>query len=188
MSKTIFDYFTDRIEYPDDVAENPLPVGTLWEYVSHIILNGFINYVKPVKWYVLDRYEEEGDTISSIPVQDKGAPGWKKWSGTKKELISVLNSGEKEAYHFNLGNFSDDVLLLAESEQRNKDKFSNRYFFFWFDCDVSDCFIGQFETADSKEQVIKSFDNTLEYLKGIDTITGYTEMKNGILKGWISFR
>jgi len=35
------------------------------------------------------------------------------------------------------------------------------YYYFWFDCDVSDCVIGRFKTNNSKDQVIKDFDDSI---------------------------
>ena len=83
--KTIMDYFDDEVEYPNDVALNPLPMNTFWSYISSTFLNGFINYVEPLKVYVLDRYEDDKtDEVLNLPKQ----------------------------YHTELSQFGDDIILL----------------------------------------------------------------------------
>ena len=55
-NKTIWDYFDDKYDYPRQIAHDMLPYGTVWNYVSSTILNGFINYVKPIGIFLIDRY------------------------------------------------------------------------------------------------------------------------------------
>lgn len=184
--KDFWSYFEDHIDYPKNIAENPLPLNTLWQYVDSDILKGFINHVQPVSWYVLDRYND-GQPMSGIRLE-RERRNWEDWTGTKKELIEVLNSGERQCFHINLGYFNDDVIILAETNKLMKDEYPNRYFFFWFDCDVSDCCIGQFETTDSKEEIIQNLEFTLEKLSKDGDVTGFTKMKNKVLQGWIQFR
>lgn len=57
MRKTIFDYFIDVVDYPTEIVHNPIPYGTMWNYISSTFLNGVINYVKPISCYVIDRYK-----------------------------------------------------------------------------------------------------------------------------------
>lgn len=85
--KTIMDYFEDTIDYPNDIALNPIPMNTLWSYVSSTFLNGFINYVTPLKIFVLDRYEPD-----------------------KTEEIKNL----KKQAHTKLGQFGDDIIILSK--------------------------------------------------------------------------
>jgi len=69
--KTIWDYFEDQIEYPRDVVSNPLPYGEVWTYISSTFLNGFINYVKPIKIFLIDRYTPDNEDITDRNVQVK---------------------------------------------------------------------------------------------------------------------
>ena len=162
--KTIMSYFDETVEYPQDIALNPIPMNTLWCYVSSTFLNGFINHVTPLKVFVLDRYEPD-----------------------KTEKIKKL----KRQIHTKLSQFGDDIIILSEIGE-------NTYMFFWFDMDVSDCYIGRFETTDSKDEVIDSLTNWLnkqkeenegeEFYEGIDNgIWDYHELPLSFLEGWISF-
>ncbi len=198
--KTIWDYFEDNIDYPSEVAHKPLPYGTVWCYISSTFLNGIINYVKPISCFVLDRYTADDENIGdgNFTVCNKGEFGkWHKWAGTKKELITAITSGEKEMYHTDMNCFGDDIALLAEIETNEEDG-KGRYMFFWFDCDVSDCCIGKFETTDTKEDVIQSMKNWLDETKeenkgkiveeGYDNgIVNYSELPISFLKGWLKF-
>jgi hypothetical protein len=162
--KTIMNYFEDVIEYPDDIALEPIPMNILWSYISSTFLNGFINYVKPLKIYVLDRYSPD-----------------------KTDEINNL----KSQVHTDLGQFGDDIIMLCEIEP-------NKYMFFWFDMDVSDCSIGRFETSDSKNIVFESLKNWLDEQKKENEgkvfqeqydngILNYHELPVSFIEGWVSF-
>lgn len=196
--KNIWDYFDDNIDYPNEVAHNPLPYGTVWCYISSTFLNGFINYVKPIKVYQLDRYECE-DEPKEVDYRDKGDYGanWKKFTGTKSELRKLVLDEKIQFAHTKLHLFGDDIALLAEIENNEEDG-KGRYMFFWFDCDVSDCCIGKFETTDTKEEVIQSMVNWLEETKEENKgkivepnydngIVNYTELPISFLEGWLNF-
>lgn len=66
----VMKYFPDNIDYPNVLGGEILPDGTLWSYVSSTFLNGFINYIQPVKCYLMNRYRdwdevrEDGDLKS----------------------------------------------------------------------------------------------------------------------------
>jgi hypothetical protein len=197
--KTIWDYFEDNYEYPKEIAHNPIPYGVVWTYVSSTFLNGFINYVKPIKCYLADRYTSDDENISdrNIDYQNNGERDWFKFNGTKKELKEKIVSGKFEMYHTKLDCFGDDILILSEIETEENETI-NRYMFFWYDMDCSDCSIGKFETTDTKEQVIESMVNFLEKCKyenkdsvikdGLDNgIINYTELPLSFLRGWVSF-
>lgn len=172
-NKTIWDYFEDNIEYPSEVVHNPLPYGTVWSYISSTFLNGFVNYVKPISCFVLDRYTADDEEIGdrNLTVCNKGEFGkWHKWNGTKRELITAICSGDKEMCHTDMSCFGDDITILAEVETDIEDG-KGRYMFFWFDNDVSDCSIGKFKTDDSKEQVVQSMKNWLDAFTSFFHIT-----------------
>ena len=151
-------YFEDEVDYPKNVAVDILPLGTLWCYISSDFLNGFINYVKPVKGYLINHYQtldeplDKGEGRVSIQNQDPETSGSQRWitayAKTKLEKYQLLTK-EENACHPKFHEFRDDVLLLAKAE--------NIWFFFWFDMDCSDCFIGRFKTNEPDETVIKKF-------------------------------
>jgi len=195
--KTIWDYFEDNIEYPSEVAHNPIPYGTIWTYVSSTFLNGFINYVNPIGCYLIDRYTPDNENISDrcISYQKKDDNKWLKFDGTKGELKDKILSGEFKMYHTKLDCFGDDIVILSEIETENE--VTGKYMFFWFDMDCSDCSIGKFETTDTKEQVIESVINWLEKDKSENInktvekysdsgIVNYTKLPLSFLKGWIT--
>lgn len=160
-------YFSDGYEYlPPYKTTEPFKNGTYYNYVSNTLLNGVINYVKLIKVYLMDRYTE--DLL-------------KRYSAIRR-----FNTGPE--FHTNLGAFGDDIILLAYEEE------SGFYWFFWFDCDCSDCSIGRFTTEDSKEEVIESFTQwVLERQKNFCNY--YHKEREGMavelncenIKGWVSF-
>lgn len=196
-NKTIWDYFNDNIEYPKEVAFNPIPYNTVWTYISVTFLNGFINYVKPFKCYLIDRYTPNSENINDVKYQIEGGYEWLTFNGTKGELKDKILKEEIKLYHTKLSCFSDDIIILSEIEHNEKDGL-NRFMFFWFDMDVSDCSIGRIETKDTKEEVIQSVVNWLEQNKeenkgklveeGFDNgLMNYTELPLSFLKGWLKF-
>ena len=184
--KTIWNYFDENIDYPKEVAHDPIPYGTVWCYISSTFLNGFINYVEPIKCYLIDRYTSDNKKVDD--------------NHTKGELKEKILSGENETFHTKLNCFRDDIIILAEIETNNYDSNNklNKFMFFYFDEDVSDCCIGRFETNDSKEEVIQSIINWLEREKLNNNgriinentesgIINYTELPPSFLQGWIKF-
>ena len=199
-NKKIWDYFTDDVEFPKEIVHNPIPYGTSWTFVSSTFLNGFINYVKPISCFVLDRYTAPNKDITdrNVGVFPKGKYlEWEKWSGTKRDLINAIISGEKEMYHTDLNCFGDDIIVLAEIETEYEDNIG-RYIFFWFDCDVSDCSIGRFETTDCKAEVMQSVVNWLDEQKEENKnsvfnenydngVWNYNELPLSFINGWVKF-
>jgi hypothetical protein len=167
--KTIMDYFNDEVEYPNDVALNPLPMNTFWSYISSTFLDGFINYVEPLKIYVLDRYADD-------------------------KTDAVLNLSKQ--CHTKLSQFGDDIILLGKIE--NNEDSLNKFMLFWFDMDVSDCCIGRFETTDNNETVFEALVNWLEEKKAENKgkvfhesydngVLGFHELPKSFIEGWVSF-
>lgn len=196
--KTIWDYFEDNIEYPKEIAHNPIPYGAVWTYASSSFLDGFINYVRPISCHLIDRYTPDDENIGgrNISYRNKNEMKWLKFDGTKKELKNKVISGEIQMCHTQLSCFGDDIIILSEIETENNE--SGKYMFFWFDMDCSDCSIGKFETTDTKEQVIQSVVNWLEGCKlqnenkaveeYLDNgIVNYTELPLSFLRGWLRF-
>ena len=189
--KMITDYFNDEVDYPQGVFENPLPMNELWCYISSTFVNGFVNYGKPIGAWVGHRYNSPETTVKAH-VCDAGKTNWHDIEVSKKELINLLNSGTKTMYHFKLHSFEDDIFLLLKSEYQD-----DVYLYIWYDCDVSDCCIGKFQTSDSEEDIKQSVVNWLmkesqdkqglfeeNYDNGIQM---YDELYPSILKGWLKF-
>lgn len=182
--KTIWDYFDDTIDYPKEVIHNPIPYGTVWNYIASTYLNGIVNYAKPLKLFVVDRYTARTAKIGGSNV-------------TKQKLMDSFITGNIHRGDWRLSAFEDDIILLGKVETDTLDDVG-RYVFFYFDRDVSDCSVGKFETSDSEEEVMQSLytwlDSCVEAKKYV-TISGdmdngiinYTELPLSFLVGWISF-
>jgi len=155
--KRIFDYFTESVDYPDNICIDILPWDVCWCYVSSTFLNGFINYGVPAAFIVLDRYNKDN----------------------KKAIDKMLN---ENFVHSDLHEIGDDVMILLEIGR-------GKWMFFWYDCDVSDCCIGRFQSDDSFNDIASSI---ILFLNGCvedskSDITGYTVIPKENLRGWISF-
>lgn len=200
MNKKIWDYFHNTVEYPKNLVHYPIPYGTLLCYVSSTYLNGFINYVRPISIFILDRYTSKDEDITDRKIRLYDTGKYQKYynfKGTKCQLIDKVVKEKVKLSHTDLNCFGDDIIILAEVEHDEGDDIG-RYIFFWFDCDVSDCTIGKFETIDTIEQVQESVLNWLNYNKetnknfkfqcDIDNgILDYTELPISFLNGWIKF-
>lgn len=184
MKNFIEKYFTDHIQYPSMVAENILPMNEHWAYISTTFLNGFINYVKPIKAFVLTRYTAwESNLEHEVSLRDPVSGNWEKHAGTKDEIYRLFIQPGRNS-HTNLHSLEDDVLILAKT-----DGDSPCYFFFWFDCDVSDGCIGRFQTSAPEEEVVADF---VEYALSMKDM-GYEdsgesrEIPLHSIEGWVSF-
>lgn len=174
-----FDYFDKQIEYPKNVAENPLPVGVCYDYIGSSFLDGFINLTRKgfLYCFVLNRYTREDYKLESFN------------NKTKVEVINDINSGAEEFYHTKFNKLEDDVLILSRINE-------NMYMFFWYDMDCSDCMVGRFETYDSPEVIkaslmqhlIKEYRDHKEHEEHHEDENGFHELDvNKFLKGWVSF-
>jgi len=179
-------YFRHTEEFPK-IGMDILPMGTDYVYVSCTFLNGFINYVKPLKAFVLGRYhgwDEELDSPNEIHIQDP--PGSRQWVKpslkTKDEFFKALTVPGAVAHSKLDTDFQDDVLILAKSEENHKGEWC--YFYFWYDRDSSDCCIGRFQTTDDEEVVVSKFYN---YCNDPETSEyGSREIPLHYFQGWIS--
>lgn len=160
-------YFNDEYHYISPYRlEQPFKDGDFYNYVSHTVLDGVINYVTPIKIFLLDRYTTDLEK--------------------RQQLLNKFHN-EPET-HTSFSMLEDDVLILAHEDD------SNYYWFFWSDCDCSDCEIGRFKTTDSREEVIESF---TEWVKGrqINYCSKYHPEREGKVeevdcskvRGWVSF-
>ena len=195
MTKHIFDYFADSVDYPNNIAEDPIPYGVCWNYISNTFLNGFINYVKPIAIYAIDRYTPDDEEITVDEHDDK--MNWKKTVATKKEIRDRIINGTIQNFHTDLHILKDDLIVLAKlndstafarEDLRCINLSANKYMFFWFDCDVSDCIIGRFFTDDSSEEVIASVEAFMEDGKKNDNgIVNYHRLPLEFFTGWLKF-
>jgi len=186
--KNILNYFPENVEYPEDIAERPLPFGTLYSYVSSTFLNGFINYVDILKAYVAERYHKWDEPLQDgykISITDP--PGSFNWVSkicyTKNELFGNITI-PRSNFHSDFVDFQDDVIILAQAQ--NKLENSQCFYLFWYDRDCSDCLIGRFVSGDSKEDIIKAFDY---YIKEDPAVVEYTgesrEIPLHYFNGWL---
>lgn len=191
-------YFTDDIDYPSVFEGEILPPGVMWSYISSTFLNGFANYAKPVKAYLMDRYTPwnsverfDENRVDPVRINDEWV---KRKFTTKKDLYDFAVTNPNAFFHTRIGMFQDDIMLLSKCEHA-----PGKYIFFWFNCDVSDCCIGVFQTEDSEEEVIAEFDRyALE--RGSDLQKRYNnkltmeeaktpigELPVRVFAGWIRF-
>lgn len=95
-------------------------------------------------------------------------------AATQPDAIARVNFSE---------HFKQDVVLLSKAEND-----PTLYVYFWFDRDTSDSCIGRFRSADSKEDIIKAFD---EHCAELGVLTN-TQMRHReiplhyLCSGWIS--
>lgn len=92
MTKDFNSYFIHTEEYPTEPAINILPMNVCWEYMSVTFLNAFINYVRPMKAYLIDRYSDDEEKRTQL----------------YSKFVNKTN------FHTDLSKLGDDVLLLAK--------------------------------------------------------------------------
>jgi hypothetical protein len=186
-------YFTNTIDYPNNITDNLLPYNEMWGYVSSTFLNGFINYVDVIQCHVLDKYVDEEnyeyyeDNICECSYRESNSASqeWKKFKGPKSELLKNVIDGKFCFSHTKLNCFMDDIIILGKI--KSDDESTNKYMFFWFDCDVSNCAVGRFETTDSEEQVLEELKLYLKERVSDNYIKGYTLLPDSFIEGWVSF-
>jgi hypothetical protein len=181
--KLIYDYFNEEIDYPQDICDNILPYNTVLCEVSNTLLDGFINYVKPLACYVLDSYVDIDEQIE----KDRAHVSLKNdrysyfyFHGTKMELIGAINLGILQITHTKLSMFGDDIVILSKIAE-------NKYMFFWYHMSGR-CDIGRIMTTDSDNLVIQSVFNWLDSMVKEGTTKGFNKLNiNNFFEGWISF-
>lgn len=159
--RTFKDCFYNTFEYPDPTQIDVTQSGWLLDYISSTFLDGWINYVKPVRVFVLSRYAEDFQAVKAT------LAAWE----------------VKPPFHTKLSSLGDDVIVLA------KDK-TGRYWFFHFDCDVSDCSIGVFDAAGAEADII--FDKYVrdcaeDYARGYGGTGEALEIPLSCIRGWVSW-
>lgn len=184
----IRNYFYDQIDYPGEIAFDPLPINVVYNYVSNSFLNGFINYVEIVKAYTIGRYvdwdkpfEEDEEDYETIQVRKNSALVKIKVNNALERYTALIQPGA--VFHSRLDkDFLNDVLILSKAWNQDKTKF--KWVYFWFDTDSSDCSIGRFETEDSDSIVVDSF---TEYVKTLHSNSyGEKEIPLHYFIGWLN--
>jgi hypothetical protein len=159
-----FDYFTHHEAHPMDIPINPLPLGTVYEYVGSQFLNGLVPYVKPVRAWVVNRYLAANDeypgelTVSFSGIDMSIQDILKTTTPTKAQVISILNEPACVVTPRYDVDFQDDLVFLAIVPEKKKHCKGKMWYYFWYDRDCSDCCIGRFRSTDSEENIFKSFD------------------------------
>lgn len=126
----------EQVEYQTEDLVSNFRDGVIYHYVGYTFLNGYINYIDRLKVCLLERYRTQGEKYEEEI--------WKPFV-------------EKKEFHTKLCNLQDDILILGKTR--------NHYYFFWFDCDVSDCAIGRKKINGLNDKImIKWFDNYVEEL------------------------
>lgn len=122
--------------YQNNIIFKP---NVLYTYIPSYILDPLPKDLTFIKSYLLDRYRDEE---------------------VDKDLITRYNN-IKDKYQYTLAYdlLPDDVILLGYEEK------SDYYWYFWFDKDCSDCACGRFQTQDTREKVIKIFDQKTQELQ-----------------------
>jgi len=178
-------YFDQSINYPGDlIADNPLPWGVLYEYVSSTFLQGFINYVKITKAYVMDRYQPwHADFPCQHTMKLRNPPGSFNWVEktfkNKHELFQALIMKGATMHSKLDADFQDDVVILAQTNT------PGNYYLFWFDRDCSDSMIGRFQTTDTHEQVVAEFDAYILGKKDTFLVGDAREIPLHYFQGWL---
>lgn len=168
-------YFTETHEYVIPYRqEEVFPSGHLYSYISGAVLDGVINYVEPIKAYILNRYTDWNEEINRSD-----------FTGTKNKLYESMVNCSHSPYHIKMSCFGDDILLIGRVKS-----LENWYFYFWYDMDISDCSICRFYTEDSEENIVKEFDkhvldiqSNMNYLENNE----HREFKLDWFRGWRSF-
>ena len=129
-----YNYFHTQIDYPNPTKEF-LGIDAesgddiLLNYISNSFLSGWINYVQIEQVRIMHRYSEE----------------------SPQELINKYLEKNDPPYHIKFLKFEDDVAILARDT-------CGRWWYFYYDQDVSDCSVGRFKTTDKDDVVIENFE------------------------------
>lgn len=182
MNQFVEKYFEHTVDYPKDKLLDILPWNTLWEYVASDFLNGFINYAQVISAVLVARYRKWDEKLEwEVNIMEPpNSFQWTKFSGTKEEVFNKLTE-EGRVCHSKFSDFGDDVVVLSKIADK-------KYILFWYDCDVSDCTIGRFETEVPEEDVKKDFREWL--LRSDGWWCDFNEMSKEIplhyFEGWLS--
>ena len=174
-------YFNDFVDYPKDIAVNPLPFNVMYNFVSSTFLNGFINYVEIRKAFVLSHYYKWDEYKKHIvTIQSKNNKPYKKLFINKNDIYNALiKPGAK--FHSELDrDFNDDVIILARAGETDT---GMCYYYFYYDLDCSDCSISRFIVKEAEYLLDRKF---IKHIESFDYIDNYKEIPMHYFSGWIS--
>lgn len=182
--KNFNNYFIDSIDYPNDIAVNPLPLNVMYNYVSSTFLNGFINYVEIRKAFVLSQYYRWNEQINhTISIQDppKSCKWVDKTFRTKDELFNTLIIPGIQ-FHTKLDrDFNDAVVILARAGEIDNPP-GMCYYYFYYDLDCSDCNISRFLVKEAEYIVTKKF---IYYINSFEYKDKPREIPFHYFTGWV---
>lgn len=121
-------YFPDSVDYPDPTFHNLLSGDEVGGVIWEYISNVFLN-----------------GCINHLDIEC--AYGIHRYAAPNEKDINKIY----ESHHSNLAAYGDDIIILGKS--RNID----RYFYFHYDRDVSECMIGSFITDDDINVIRSNF-------------------------------
>lgn len=156
---SFLDFFHKREEYPSlQTARELFPIGTLYEYVSHSLLNGMINSTPSIiSAFMMGRYTDLYEILDTdLKIRDSRdslATSKIPNGTTKKQLYDLIVNQGRYPSNPELSCFDDDIMCLQHNPA------SNLFWFFWFDQDVSDCCIGRFQTEVDSAVVRQMFND-----------------------------
>lgn len=166
---TFRDYFHEEIDYPDVLGSTVLPIGTEWNYVASSFLDGIVNYAKPIKAFLLNRYYEWEELIEDQKYDNEFL--------TKEQIFNKLTSNP--SFHTKIYSLRDDVIILSKIKDSD-----NMYIYFWYDIDCSDCSVGRFISNQGDDKVIELFSKWVSEMR--DNQGGSVEVPLDFFQGWMS--
>lgn len=120
-----FRYFPEWIEFANPTTASLVP-GTCFSYVASTFLNGWINYVKIDRAYLVTRYAKHAENQKALAAFHASPP-----------------------FHVSFAAaFPDDVHVLARDEV-------GRWWWFWYDKDCSDCCVGILDPRGDDEETVR---------------------------------
>jgi hypothetical protein len=198
--KDFFDkYFYDGSEdCPGPALINGLIPNYIFHYVGHTYLNGIVNYTKPVKVFMINRYNNRYNTnIEDIDnlLNTSVRKNYKSSCVKIKDLfpndkintdfiINKLNNKEIERCHTDLGMFCDDIILLAEIDKQDINSDEKQYVFFWSDMDCVDCSVGKIVIENKPDAISELVNDFTEFckLRNDDLYVKYLNNHDSILE------
>lgn len=167
-------YFTSVSDYQVPYREdNPFPYGHLYQYVASWVLDGIVNYPERIAGAVLACYSEDEELPDVYPARQS-------CQELRQKVMSWNNKSDGWCGSL-YETFGDNVVLLSYEET------TDAYWFFYFDCDSSDCSIGRFKTTDSREEVLNEFKRWLEDMVEHDDCQGWIPLKVERLTSWVEW-
>lgn len=158
-------YLPEEVEYPGTKLLDGCKLGTFYAYVPSTFLSGIMPWTKPQFAAILERYrplpESRRAEIRAMTSEEIDQKGIRVALDDDVILLCTREQerttrrthdgpGTVEEYCHECGNFSK-IPRSTDPIQPTPQE----WWFFWLDCDVSDCCIGRFRTTDKPEEVIE---------------------------------